>query len=428
MISLPIGCYPPSGRTPATTSPGAPILGVSIPSFYLATLCRGPTLALVRFRSAARVRVVADSPFGHIAHLASPVVIPRGQGLAGGVMRMTRTMMPEVLRQTTSARPVPTGPGNGRSSSGMPLKNALIPVVTIGLQVGLAVGGTVVTENIFNMPGLGGSSSRVQNRDYPSIQVWSSTSRWSSCRRTSRWTSPTHISTHESGSGRSETMQNQAWTVPSLSPEDLLRSRPPILLDFLGAWQGEATGFAYAVIVIVFALAALFAPLVAPFDPNRIAAGPRLISPAASHFLGTDNLGRDVFSRVIYAGRVSMRVGLFAVLLGTTLSVTIGIVSGYFGGWIDMLFQRLIDAWIAFPAIIFVMVLISVTGPGIWWLTLAIGMQLGVGSSRIIRSATLSVKSMPFVEAAADSRAPHLAQRHSPGDDAREFPKSRSRS
>ncbi|MBK8560341.1 ABC transporter permease [Candidatus Amarobacter glycogenicus] len=211
-------------------------------------------------------------------------------------------------------------------------------------------------------------------------------------------------------------MQNQARTVPSLSPEDfLLRRRPPILLDFPRRLAREKPlGFAGAVIVIVFALAALLAPIVAPFDPNRIAAGPRLISPAASHFLGTDNLGRDVFSRVIYAGRVSMRVGLFAVLLGTTLSVTIGIVSGYFGGWIDMLFQRLIDAWIAFPAIIFVMVLISVTGPGIWWLTLAIGMQLGVGSSRIIRSATLSVKSMPFVEAARSLGAanPRILARH----------------
>ncbi len=198
--------------------------------------------------------------------------------------------------------------------------------------------------------------------------------------------------------------------------------RLPFYVDVLRRLVREKPlGLVGAVLVILFVVAAVAAPLVAPYGPSQLMAGPQLDSPSFSHPLGTDNLGRDVFSRVVYGARVSMTIGLIAVLTSSVISVTIGIVSGYFGGLFDMLAQRFVDAFIAFPALVF---LIAVGGifrdsdiPGLprngvfstptVVLMVTMGILFGVGTSRVIRASTLSVKALTFVEASRATGAGH---------------------
>lgn len=181
-------------------------------------------------------------------------------------------------------------------------------------------------------------------------------------------------------------------------------------------------GFAGLILVLVFVVLAIFAPIIAPHDPNALGAGPRLTGPSVSNFMGTDNLGRDLFSRVFWGARISITIGLIAVMISTAISLTIGIASGFFGGWIDLFFQRLIDAFIAFPGLVFILAVVSIfhqykipflPAEGIFrtenFVFMAtIGTLLGVGSSRIIRGATLSVKASPYLEAAQSIGATNL--------------------
>ena len=180
-------------------------------------------------------------------------------------------------------------------------------------------------------------------------------------------------------------------------------------------------GLIGAILVITFLVMAIAAPLIAPSGPSELGAGRRLDGPSASHIFGTDNLGRDVFSRVVYGARVSMTIGFLSIFISTLLALTIGVLSGYFGGIIDMLAQRLVDAFMAFPALVFLIAVGGIFGnaqiPGlpdqglfstkIVVLIISLGLLFGVGSSRIIRSATLSVKSSAFIEASRATGATH---------------------
>lgn len=193
------------------------------------------------------------------------------------------------------------------------------------------------------------------------------------------------------------------------------RRRLPFYVDVLRRLVKEKPiGLFGGILVLIIAVAALVANVVAPFGANELGAGGRLASPSIDNFFGTDNLGRDVFSRVVFGARVSMWIGLLAVIASTTISLTIGVLSGYFGGWIDLLAQRLVDAFIAFPGLILLLSIIAVFRdsdiPGlpqqgllstqIIILIISIGILQGVGASRTIRSAVLGVKSSMYVEAA----------------------------
>jgi len=171
-------------------------------------------------------------------------------------------------------------------------------------------------------------------------------------------------------------------------------------------------GLTGALIVLVIAIAAIGASLV-PYGPNELGAGGRLAGPTLAHPIGTDNLGRDVFARIVYGARVSMWVGMLSVLTSMLLAVSIGTLSGYFGGWLDIVLQRAVDAFIAFPGLIFLLAVIAIFrdshAPGlpkegilstqVILLVVSIGILLGVGSSRIIRSTVLAVTGLTYVEA-----------------------------
>jgi peptide/nickel transport system permease protein len=168
----------------------------------------------------------------------------------------------------------------------------------------------------------------------------------------------------------------------------------------LGAFGG--------VIVLGLLLCALLAPWIAtnPYDQTNVRN--RLKPPSSQFYFGTDNLGRDIFSRIVYGARVSVTVGFGAVSIGITLATIIGVGCAYFGGKADILVQRLVDAQVAIPGLLLLLNIMAVTGPGLLNIILALGIVSAAGSSRIIRRAALAAKENQFVEAARAVGASHL--------------------
>ena len=160
-------------------------------------------------------------------------------------------------------------------------------------------------------------------------------------------------------------------------------------------------------IAIGMVLVAIFADVLAPYDFNDTALLRALQRPGATHWFGTDELGRDVYSRVIHGARVSMLVGLAATAISIGLGGLIGIVSGYFGRRVDLVLQRLVDAWMAFPGLVMAIVILALLGPGLWSVILALGVSQAFSQSRTIRSATLVVREQPYIEASLAVGASH---------------------
>lgn len=154
-----------------------------------------------------------------------------------------------------------------------------------------------------------------------------------------------------------------------------------------------------AVITILLLLTGIFAHLLAPYDYNETSSS-FLTAPSSSHILGTDNLGRDLLSRVIYGARISVIVGLGATFLSIIISAIIGILSGYVGGGLDMAVQRFVDAWMCFPGMILLMVFVSIIGPGMLQIILILGLTQGIVGSRIIRSAVIGIRANVYMQAA----------------------------
>lgn len=175
----------------------------------------------------------------------------------------------------------------------------------------------------------------------------------------------------------------------------------PKRLGFLAQlFRHKPLGAAGGVLLFMFLVAGLLAQWVAPFDFNQIAPMERLKAPSWTHWLGTDNLGRDVLSRCIYGAQLSVIIGLAAAALATVVSAVLGILSGYFGGRFDMLLQRFVDAWMSFPDLVILIVVVSVVGPGMPQTIIVLGLLLGIGGSRIVRSAVISVRETMYVHAA----------------------------
>lgn len=163
-----------------------------------------------------------------------------------------------------------------------------------------------------------------------------------------------------------------------------------------------------AVIVLGLLVMAVFAPWIAPYQYDETIPGARMKAPGAQFWMGTDNLGRDVYSRVVYGAAVSVTVGFGAVLLANVLATAIGITSGYFGGAYDICVQRVVDAWQSFPFLVVILSLMAVLGPGLLNLILALGVLGAAAASRVIRGTTISVMQNTYVEAARALGAGHL--------------------
>ena len=151
------------------------------------------------------------------------------------------------------------------------------------------------------------------------------------------------------------------------------------------------------VIVVILGLAALFAPIIAPYDPNEMA-GPFSGAPGKGFLLGTDQIGRDVFSRLLYAMRISLLVGIMATLISTVIGVILGLIAGYFGGVADMLIMRFTDMVMSFPYILLVLVAAAIFKPGLWSIILILGFVDWPGIARLVRGNVLNLRETNFIK------------------------------
>jgi len=159
-------------------------------------------------------------------------------------------------------------------------------------------------------------------------------------------------------------------------------------------------GMVAALVLLMSALLAVLAPLVTPYDPNFQHFADLQQAPSATYWLGTDYEGRDVLSRLIYGGRVSLAVAVLSVLLGTLVGAAWGVVSAYLGGKVDLLSQRVVEVVMAFPTLVLAMIFLIALGGGLWTVIIAIAVTRLPFGVRVIRSVALAIKELPYVDAA----------------------------
>ncbi len=152
-------------------------------------------------------------------------------------------------------------------------------------------------------------------------------------------------------------------------------------------------------IVVIFLIAGL-ASVVAPYDPGKTGVSLKLDAPSINHFLGTDQLGRDVFSRMLYGSRVSLSVGFVAVAISIFIGILVGAVAGYYGGWIDAVLMRFVDIMLCFPSFFLILTVVAVLGPSLLNVMIVIGITSWMGTSRFVRAEFLSLRERDFAQAA----------------------------
>jgi peptide/nickel transport system permease protein len=179
-------------------------------------------------------------------------------------------------------------------------------------------------------------------------------------------------------------------------------SRPSFLLHFAGS---QPIAFLSLLFIVALALASAFAHIVAPYDPLTLDFANVLTPPGADHWFGTDNFGRDIFSRVLYGGRTALVIGVLSALIGCIVGGVIGVVSGYYSGRFDFIVQRFIDILLSFPIIVLAVVVVAMLGKSIVFgvdinLVIAIAIPIVPKVARVVRSSALSVREMPYIDAA----------------------------
>ena len=178
------------------------------------------------------------------------------------------------------------------------------------------------------------------------------------------------------------------------------QSKPSLLPELWYLAKRYPLGVAGAVIMTVFVLAAVFAGWISPLDPFSTNARASLAPPGGTYLLGADMMGRDVLSRLIHGARISLAVAVGATFLGSGLGATLGLASGYVGGWFDLLVQRLAEIMQALPLLVMALVITASLGPSLINTIIAIAIPLIPNVARVIRSNVLSLRELPFVEAA----------------------------
>ncbi len=175
----------------------------------------------------------------------------------------------------------------------------------------------------------------------------------------------------------------------------------------LRLWRENKVAVLCAVIILVFALAAILAPVLTPYSYEEITGTGRLARPSAQHLLGTDELGRDVFTRLLYGARISLMVGLVPTILSMAAGALLGILAGYLGGKVDTVIMRLADIMLAFPSMLLAMVIMYTLGDGIVNIFLALALVNWASVARIVRAETLKLKETEYVEAARSIGVSH---------------------
>ena len=178
---------------------------------------------------------------------------------------------------------------------------------------------------------------------------------------------------------------------------------------FVRLVKEKLLGTASGIIILMLILVAIFADVLAPYPPGEVFLIDRLQGPSARHILGTDQLGRDLLSRIIYGARISLGVGLAATALNVVVAVVIGGTSGFLGGKLDLGVQRFVDAWIAFPGLLLLLTIMSIVGQGIPQIILVLGIAGGIGGSRVLRGAVIGIKENDYFLAARAIGSPTTA-------------------
>jgi peptide/nickel transport system permease protein len=192
-------------------------------------------------------------------------------------------------------------------------------------------------------------------------------------------------------------MSQATTTIPAI--QFVERKQAPLGVRLARLPRQNPIGTIGAVVIIVVILVAIFAQVISPYSPTSQAAK-RLLEPSPEHWLGTDELGRDVFSRIIFGSRISLQVGIIAVGMSLAIGATSGIVSGYLGGTFDNILMRFVDIMFAFPGLVLAIVIAGLLGPSITNAMIAIGIIFAPAFARVTRSAVLTVKNEVYLEAA----------------------------
>src|SRR3989441_995913 len=309
------------------------IAGLATPSFWLGIVFILGLLIVSKWLPPMVYTPFWVNPWQNMLQLIWPALAV-GYRYSAVATRMTRSAMLEVLREDYIRTARAKGLWEQLILSRHALKNAMLPVLTvIALEFAFLMGGLVVTEQVFNLNGLGLLFvEAVAHRDYTLTQA----------------------------------------------------------LVMLVAF----------VFIFVNILVGLGAPVIAPYDPLATDYGAMLARPSAGHWLGTDAFGRDVLSRIIYGSRTAMLVGFACAFLGATLGAVIGVTSAYFAGKVDLLIQRVMDIFLAFPLIILALAVVSILGTGIENVIMAITIPMIPRAALVARSSALAIREMPYVDAA----------------------------
>ena len=194
-------------------------------------------------------------------------------------------------------------------------------------------------------------------------------------------------------------MDATSQTIPEEEVEELAKSKP-WLVSLFDLIRQQPLGAAGAIIVIIMVFLAIFAEVVAPFYPVVNNFGAMHVPPDGTHWFGTDQFGRDVLSRLIYGARTALVVGFVSAFIGATAGLVLGVSSAYFGGLFDLIFQRVMDVFMAFPLIILALAVVSIFGTGVENLIIAITIPFIPRCARVVRSSALAIREIPYVDAA----------------------------
>ncbi len=428
------------------------LLGVSLPNFWL-----GPMLILL---FSIKLDWLPVSGRGDWSTYILPA-ITLGTALAAILTRMIRSSLLEVLKAQYVTTALAKGLSTRRVILKHALRNALIPVVTIlGLQFGALLGGSVITETIFSWPGIGREMIQaIQSRDYPIVQgcvlLISTTYVLINLLTDLVYGAiDPRIQYQDSSGGFRESLNNfyhqvrqingaklrrtagiisgvtgillGIWGVKTLISGDnavseilklslfiwcfkILLFFSPILLMIIWfrkdrrSWMKlmrRPMAVAGLLFTLLFFFFGIFGPDLVPLDPVKQDLTLRLNNPDADHLFGMDNLGRDLFSRVLYGTRISMYVGLLVTLVSAFIGIIIGMVSGLAGGWVDDLVMRFVDIMLAFPGILLAIAMVAVLGPNINNVILALCIMGWVGYARLARAQVLAAREEEYIVAA----------------------------
>lgn len=213
-------------------------------------------------------------------------------------------------------------------------------------------------------------------------------------------------------------MMNERETVSDflIADDSFQTTKPKVgeLRRIAGVMRGRRVVEISAVVIVIFIFVAIFAPLIAPWSPNALDLRNTLSPPTRTHLLGTDELGRDTLSRIIFGARISLLVGIVAVAAAGIIGMGLGLMAGYLGGWINVIIMRFIDALLALPPLILMLAITAVLGGGLLNVLIALGIGLMPTYCRLMCGLILTLKEMDFILAAKaiGAKSPRIMVRH----------------